>query len=37
LKTLTRGTEEWKKAIQDINAEVLRLLETYPELSKYVY
>ena len=36
LDELTRGTLEWKKALADSNAEVLKLLETYPELAQYL-
>lgn len=33
---LVPGTIEWYKAISDVNAEITKLLEKYPELSKYV-
>ena len=36
LDELTKGTLEWKKALADSNAEVLKLLETYPELAQYL-
>ena len=36
LANLTKGTVEWKKALLDINAEVLSLIEKYPELQQYV-
>ena len=36
LDDLTEGTVEWKKQVIDLNNEVLKLLETYPELSEYL-
>lgn len=33
---LVPGTIEWYKAISDVNAEITKLLEKYPGLSKYV-
>lgn len=33
---LVPGTIEWYKSISDVNAEITKLLEKYPELSKYV-
>jgi hypothetical protein len=36
LEDLTRGTEEWNKAVKDINSSVLDLIEQYPELAKFV-
>lgn len=36
LRTLTKGTIEWKQAIADANSQVLEMLETYPELAKYI-
>ena len=36
LKGCEKGTEEWKKALQAVNTEVLNLLENYPELMNYV-
>ena len=36
LENLTKETVEWKKAIADINAEVLALISKYPELSREV-
>lgn len=33
---LTKGTEEWKEAINEANQSVLELLEKYPELAKYI-
>ena len=36
MSTLTKGTEEWTKALQETNAEVSRLIKEYPELAQYV-
>ena len=36
IKKLTVGTTEWKEALLEVNAEVLSLLEKYPQLSNYV-
>lgn len=36
IKKLTIGTTEWKEALLEVNAEVLSLLEKYPQLSKSV-
>ena len=36
LNDLTEGTIEWKKALNDVNSEVLALLEEYPELASYI-
>ena len=36
LEDLTKGTKEWKEAVRELNQEVLKLLETYPELAQYV-
>ena len=33
LENLVRGTEEWNKAVQDVNSSVLSLIEKYPELA----
>ena len=33
---LTEGTNEWKEAVYKLNQQVLNLLQTYPELSKYI-
>ena len=35
-KHLTKGTDEWRKALIENNQQVLNLLDTYPELSKYL-
>ena len=36
LAGLTKGTQEWKEALRESNAQVLELIQTYPELAKYV-
>lgn len=36
LSELTKGTTEWKEAVMDINTQALELLNTYPELAKYM-
>lgn len=36
LASLTRGTQEWKDAVKDVNGEVLELIRKYPQLAKYV-
>lgn len=36
IKKLTVGTTEWKEALLEVNAEVLSLLEKYPQLSKSI-
>lgn len=36
LNELTVGTQAWKEALVEVNQQVLDLLNTYPELSKYV-
>ena len=36
LEELTRGTEEWRKAVSEVNQEVLQLLDTYPELARFI-
>ncbi len=36
LAEMARGTDEWKQAVIELNEEVLKLLDTYPELSKYI-
>jgi hypothetical protein len=33
LEGLTRGTEEWNDAVEEINSSVLDLVEKYPELA----
>lgn len=37
IESLTNGTLEWYEAIASVNAEILQLLEKYPELSDYIY
>jgi hypothetical protein len=36
LDDIIKGTEEWNKAIQDVNASVLELIDKYPELAGFV-
>ena len=36
LTEMAKGTDEWKQAVIELNEEVLKLLDTYPELSKYI-
>ena len=36
LKNLTKGTKEWKEALRESNAQALDLVQTYPELAKYI-
>ena len=36
IKKLTKGTTEWKEAIQEANQQVIELLENYPALANYV-
>lgn len=36
LAGLTKGTKEWKDALRESNAQILDLIQTYPELAKYV-
>lgn len=36
IETLTKDTEEWARQVSNVNAEVLNLLETYPQLSKFL-
>lgn len=36
LEGLTRGTDEWNTALQDVNTTVLSLLSTYPELASTI-
>ena len=36
LENLTEGTKEWKEALQASNEQVLNLIDTYPELAKYL-
>ena len=34
IENLTRGTQEWKDAVLEVNKQYLELLELYPELAK---
>ena len=36
INKLTKGTTEWKEAIQKANEQVLELLDKYPELVNYI-
>ena len=36
LDDLTKGTEAWNKAVQEINAQVLELLDKYPEIANMI-
>ena len=36
LEELTEGTVEWKKALLDVNSQVIELLNKYPELAEYI-
>ena len=36
LSNMTKGTDEWKQAVLELNEQVLNLMNTYPELAKYV-
>lgn len=36
IEEMTAGTIEWKEAVQELNQEVINLMQTYPELAKYV-
>ena len=36
LAGLQKGTAEWKKAVAEVNAEVLRLVDLYPFLAQYL-
>jgi methyl-accepting chemotaxis protein len=36
LDNMTKGTQEWKDAVKDVNKQVLDLVDKYPELAKYV-
>lgn len=36
LENLTRGTQEWKQAVWDVNRQILELIEKYPELADFV-
>ena len=36
LSELTRGTNEWREAVIALNGEILKLVETYPELAGFI-
>lgn len=36
LSRLTHGTQEWTTALLESNSQVMELIDTYPELAKYV-
>lgn len=36
LEGLKEGTLEWQEAVADINAEILKILDTYPQLAAFV-
>lgn len=36
IDNMTKGTEEWRNAIQEANMQVLELIDKYPELAQYV-
>lgn len=36
LDELTRGTQEWREAVIALNGEVLKLVDTYPELAGFI-
>lgn len=36
ISNLAKGTLEWKEAVLKLNQQVLTLLQTYPELSKWI-
>ena len=36
LNNLTVGTQEWRDAVVNLNDEILKLIETYPELAELV-
>ena len=36
VEKLQKGTDEWKQSLQEANSQVLDLLNSYPQLSKYV-
>lgn len=33
---LTEGTQDWKDALKESNDQVIKLLDSYPELAKYI-
>ena len=36
LATLTKGTQEWKQAVIELNNQILQLLDKYPELAQFI-
>ncbi len=36
LNKLKEGTDEWKESVENLNAQVMELIQKYPELAKYV-
>lgn len=36
LEGLTKGTQEWRDAVQGVNSQILELIDKYPELAEYV-
>ena len=36
LQGLTKGTQEWRDAVQGVNSQILELIDKYPELAEYV-
>lgn len=36
LEELTYGTQEWRQALIEANQEVLKLIQTYPQLAQYI-
>ena len=36
LEELTYGTKEWQQALLEVNNEVLRLIQIYPQLAKWI-
>ena len=36
LDELTKGTQEWKEAVIELNSQVLDLLDKYPQLAQYI-
>ena len=37
IEKLKQGTLEWYEAISNVNAEVMKMVETYPDLAQYIY
>ena len=36
MKRARRGTNEWREAVIALNGEILKLVETYPELAGFI-